>query len=61
MGKDHIPCDERPAVEITPEMIEAGAERLLCFSRERDLEEEAVREIFLEMWRARPSISPSSS
>ncbi len=48
--------EERPEVkeiEITPEMIEAAIPRLLKFSLESDVEEEAVKEIFLAMWRAR--------
>jgi hypothetical protein len=41
-------------IEITPAMIEAGVSRLLEYSPEGDIEEEAAREIFLAMWRARP-------
>jgi hypothetical protein len=45
---------EMPPFDITPEMIDVGARRLLRFSRQRDVEEDAAREIFLAMWRLRP-------
>ena len=46
-------------IEITPDMVEVGAIRLLAFSRETDLEDEAVKEIFLAMWRLRPRKEPT--
>lgn len=54
-----LPATPGPEPEITPEMIEAGAVRLLRFSRDGDLEDEAVREIYSAMWRLRPRAAPS--
>ena len=44
---------EGAEIEVTPEMIEAAVPRLLKFNLEGDIEEDAVRDIFLLMWRAR--------
>lgn len=41
--------------EITPEMIEAGVGILLCYHRERNNEDDVVREIFGRMWDQLPS------
>jgi hypothetical protein len=46
-------ADTPDEVEITPEMIEAGLGPLLRFSRERDLYEDGVRDIYLAMEAAR--------
>jgi len=40
-------------IEVTPDMIEAGLGPLLRFSRAEDLYEEAVRDIYSAMERAR--------
>jgi hypothetical protein len=40
-------------IEITPAMIDAGVVRLLRYSPEGDIDEEAVKEIFLAMLAAR--------
>ena len=49
---------ERLEIKITPEMIEAGLGPLLRFSRERDLYEEAVSEIYRAMEMARLKAKP---
>ena len=40
-------------IEITPAMIEAGLHHLLTFSREADIYEWKVRDLYLDMERAR--------
>jgi DNA gyrase inhibitor GyrI len=40
---------EKDEIEITPKMIEAGLGPLMRFSREKDLYEEVVREIYCAM------------
>ena len=53
MGTLSLPPE--PDFEVTPAMIQAGVTRLLEYSPETDIEEEAAREIFLAMWLARPA------
>ena len=52
-NKDTSEAKVEDEIEITPAMIEAGVSGLYRFNRERDIAEDAVASIFLEMWRAR--------
>jgi DNA-directed RNA polymerase specialized sigma24 family protein len=48
------PALETDEIEITDEMIEAGLEILYSFSRECDLAEDVVSEIYSRMYASRP-------
>ena len=47
-------------IEITPEMLEAGAEVLFSFQTATTDEEAWARRVFLAMWGRRPQLLPAA-